>query len=831
MKNTETKKQVGNIKLIVNAIVLIFSILTLAVASFAWFTVNSTTVDRVVLNSGDSALTIDAFAYNQNYDTQSGNPVPNNYSKNNGAILSQHVSKGNVGSEGFFGVTFDQSNVLSFSALYEDEFSASENNFPHLFVELRYIKSSLDGFVKANVSDIAFSSSSALTPDSTGTSLVYQYRYVTKQNLAGQQTYSNVLKAAEADTSYQASAWKSLTTTGFSFFKNETDLSGYAYDASLSLEDQCYVPGFAYQYNDGSQNTYYYSKATLLEVRIDPLSWVSYYRAHPTAHANQLNFGVNFKINIDFSNELYRSTVAIPRVVSTPNNATLGINQSTTTSLRTYSFSSWSRCVVSSSDASVASATITALTNDTSTMTITAGSVQGSATLTITALLGGDANATERATTLVSVNVYSGPTLIIDPTILAITKGSIGTINTSSVLFSSTPTISATSSDPLIASPSVNNSVITVKGLSKGSATLTIIATSGSQTDTKTCNVTVTTLTKTVTSIAVTATPTTTEYAINTAFNSSGLIITATYDDDSTAAVTGYTLNPANGATLSTLGTQTITVTYGSVSTSFSVNVVENLVVLNSIAVTTQPSKVAYLLNETFTSTGLVVTGTYSDGTSAALTGYSLSIDGVTLNEGDVLSSEGSKSVSVSYEQQSTSFTISVTTPVTNHYVLATSMDDLIAGAKYIIVGNTTTAYNGAYYAMSATQNTINRIGIAVTQQTGNDGSKYIEPTDSSTVAIVTLGRSGTQWTFSTSAGYLAASSDSSNVLTSAATVTTTNGAAWTIDAVASSFPNKVTIKCQVANRTNIRYLQFNPQNYFSSYLNTQVPVCLYKQS
>lgn len=46
---------------------------------------------------------------------------------------------------------------------------------------------------------------------------------------------------------------------------------------------------------------------------------------------------------------------------------------------------------------------------------------------------------------------------------------------------------------------------------------------------------------------------------------------------------------------------------------------------LVSIAVTTAPTKVAYEAGETFAPTGMVVTATYSDGTTSAVTGYSYS--------------------------------------------------------------------------------------------------------------------------------------------------------------------------------------------------------------
>ena len=62
-----------------------------------------------------------------------------------------------------------------------------------------------------------------------------------------------------------------------------------------------------------------------------------------------------------------------------------------------------------------------------------------------------------------------------------------------------------------------------------------------------------------VASISITTQPTNRNYEYGDTFDPTGMVVTATYDDASTAAVTGYTCSPS---TLSTVGTQTITVSY-----------------------------------------------------------------------------------------------------------------------------------------------------------------------------------------------------------------------------------------------------------------------------
>ena len=63
-------------------------------------------------------------------------------------------------------------------------------------------------------------------------------------------------------------------------------------------------------------------------------------------------------------------------------------------------------------------------------------------------------------------------------------------------------------------------------------------------------------------SIAITTPPTKTAYNKNETLDLTGMVVTATFTSEQTVAVTGYTTSPAAGATLSTLGNQTVTISY-----------------------------------------------------------------------------------------------------------------------------------------------------------------------------------------------------------------------------------------------------------------------------
>jgi transcription elongation GreA/GreB family factor len=77
---------------------------------------------------------------------------------------------------------------------------------------------------------------------------------------------------------------------------------------------------------------------------------------------------------------------------------------------------------------------------------------------------------------------------------------------------------------------------------------------------------------KTLTSIAVTTPPTKVQYNLNEAFDGTGMVVTATYSDNSTEAVTGYT---TSGFSSDTAGNKTITITYEGKTATFTVDVID----------------------------------------------------------------------------------------------------------------------------------------------------------------------------------------------------------------------------------------------------------------
>ncbi len=95
------------------------------------------------------------------------------------------------------------------------------------------------------------------------------------------------------------------------------------------------------------------------------------------------------------------------------------------------------------------------------------------------------------------------------------------------------------------------------------------------------------------------------EYTVGERVDGTGLVLNAVMTDATVRKVTdGYTLSPEF---LQTVGEQTVTVSYHSLSTSFSVRVNEDEANIKGIGVLTLPDKTAYLVGESLAPEGLSI--------------------------------------------------------------------------------------------------------------------------------------------------------------------------------------------------------------------------------
>ena len=145
-----------------------------------------------------------------------------------------------------------------------------------------------------------------------------------------------------------------------------------------------------------------------------------------------------------------------------------------------------------------------------------------------------------------------------------------------------------------------------------------------------------------LTGIAITTPPAKTTYTAGETFDPAGMVVQATYSNGATLQATGYSYEPntplADGTTK-----VTIVYTEGGVSATAEqeITVVHRL---ESIAITTQPSKTVYEYGDSFASAGMVVRATYSDGATANVTGYTCSPT--------ALNTVGTQTITVSYTER-----------------------------------------------------------------------------------------------------------------------------------------------------------------------------------
>ena len=128
--------------------------------------------------------------------------------------------------------------------------------------------------------------------------------------------------------------------------------------------------------------------------------------------------------------------------------------------------------------------------------------------------------------------------------------------------------------------------------------------------------------TRTPVSLAVTTPPTKTVYEAGDSFDKTGMVVTVTYDDESTREVTNYICSPV---VLSKDDTY-ITISYREMMTTVTTTqpvTVKNL--LKKIQIITPPTETAYEIGDTIDLTGMVVHAFYSDGSSHAISDYTYS--------------------------------------------------------------------------------------------------------------------------------------------------------------------------------------------------------------
>lgn len=270
-------------------------------------------------------------------------------------------------------------------------------------------------------------------------------------------------------------------------------------------------------------------------------------------------------------------------------------------------------------------------------------------------------------------------------------------------------------------------------------------------------------------SIAITTPPAKTTYVSGETFNPAGMVVTATYSNGATLKATGYSFSPD---TALTDGTTSVTIEYteGGVTKTAeqAITVVHRL---ESISITTKPTKTTYEYGDSFQSAGMVVKATYSDGATANVTGYSCSPT--------LLSTVGTQTITVSYTERNVTKTATTSVTVNRKTISAVPSQ------------SGTLTYNGGSQSPTWNNYSTTQLTIGGTTSGTNAGSYTATFTPKSNYrwADGTTTAKSVSWSIGKAAGSLSISPTSMTLdtTTKSKTITVTRSGDGTISAVSSN--------------------------------------------
>lgn len=205
-------------------------------------------------------------------------------------------------------------------------------------------------------------------------------------------------------------------------------------------------------------------------------------------------------------------------------------------------------------------------------------------------------------------------------------------------------------------------------------------------------------------SIEVTTQPKKVSYVAGDRFDSTGMIVTASYGTGqavlATAEISGYSVSPE----VLTDGVTSVTITYSesgeTCTTTVPITVVHRL---TALAVTANPTKTTYEYGDTLATTGMVITASYSDSKTAAVSGYSCSPT--------TFSTVGNQVVTVSYTENGVTQTATFNVTVNRKSVTKPTWKNNLTyngNAQSVSSANYWNNYNASYMTISGTTSATN---------------------------------------------------------------------------------------------------------------------------
>ncbi len=221
---------------------------------------------------------------------------------------------------------------------------------------------------------------------------------------------------------------------------------------------------------------------------------------------------------------------------------------------------------------------------------------------------------------------------------------------------------------------------------------------------------------KQLTGIEIVGTPNKSEYFAGEYFDPTGITVWAYYDNGTSEPVSGYLYSTA----ALTAGTTKMTITYGNYSKDVAITV--KAVVVERIAVTGGPGKTSYEYGDTLSTTGLVVTAYYNNGTSKPVTSYSVSPTTLEPSAHSSSSSSQTQPITVSYSENGVPVT-----PITFNVTVTNPLQSISLNTS----GAKTTFAQGSAFSYS---------GLVVTAKYKSDYSRNVTGYNVSTPVMSTTG-------------------------------------------------------------------------------------------
>ena len=252
------------------------------------------------------------------------------------------------------------------------------------------------------------------------------------------------------------------------------------------------------------------------------------------------------------------------------------------------------------------------------------------------------------------------------------------------------------------------------------------------------------TSTKTLSSIAVKTAPTKTTYTAGEYFAPAGLVITATYSDNShedisyASNTSAFTFAPSTSTALTTSNTS-VTITYGGKSCSQAITV--NAAATPTVnSVTVSPSTLSLAVNGTST---LTATVSVSNGAAQTVTWTSNNTSVATVNSSGKVTAVAAGTATItatstvdSNKKGTCTVTVTSGSTTTTTYNKVSSSSDLTSGQYLIVYETGSLAFNGALTSLDATSNTIS-VTISnnqITKTSATEASEFTIDTSAGTI-------------------------------------------------------------------------------------------------